>query len=436
MAHCGQCQAAAKSRPRDTGFQDPCFGTAKGREDPAKLRRMSGTPAMGSVLLAAAGRREAAPSGTMGSSLRRQPHRTSFIRVAARSPHPPAQPHPTPLTPPTPPTPPPGRGSARPWTASSCAGREAAGAAGAACGRAAQRGGAAPAPCARPPSAQPQQGSIAALASADSDLLRLASPPAPHPPPRTRARRQRPVGPVRAGPGRRVAVPAVRRSGWAASSGRGRALRPRRHRQPCHGIYCAIRDRRSSVRRHHCGVSAEGSSRRRHAGSPQSNRGRYSRLHAAEARQPCNVRAAMPRTAHARYRRSAGRPNQGRRPASASAAAGRPGPRRPGGASSCACREATGAAGGRVAGAGAGAGRLDVVPDRGEGLLDVCLRAAPRRLADHAISPCRKLRALSPARGLSPALGLSQGEIHKPGHVVSLSKFNKIRVKGTHLGMY
>ena len=70
------------------------------------------------------------------------------------------------------------------------------------------------------------------------------------------------------------------------------------------------------------------------------------------------------------------------------------------------------------------------MPDRGEGLLDVCLRAAPRRLADHAISPCRKLRALS------PALGLSQGEIHKPGHVVSLSKFNKIRVKGTHLGMY
>ena len=250
-------------------------------------------------MLAAAGRREAAPSGTMGSSLRRQPHRTSFIPVAARSPHPPAQPHPPPPTPPTPPTPPPGRGSARPWTASSCAGREAAGAAGAACGRAAQRGGAAPAPCARPPSAQPQQGSIAALASADSDLLRLASPPAPHPPPRTRVRRQRPVGPVRAGPGRRVAVPAVRRSGWAASSGRGRALRPRRHRQPCHGIYCAIRDRRSSVRRHHCGVSAEGSSRRRHAGSPQSNRGRYSRLHAAEARQPCNVRAAMPRTAHA-----------------------------------------------------------------------------------------------------------------------------------------
>ena len=142
------------------------------------------------------------------------------------------------------------------------------------------------------------------------------------------------------------------------------------------------------------------------------------------------------RALHTRYRRSAGRPNQGRRPASASAAAGRPGPRRPGGASSCACREATGAAGGRVAGAGAGAGRLDVVPDRGEGLLDVCLRAAPRRLADHAISPCRKLRALSPARGLSPALGLSQGEIHKPGHVVSLSKFNKIRVKGTHLGMY
>ncbi len=54
-------------------LEGPCIGTAKGLEDPAKLWRTSGTPAMGAALLAAVAGLKAAPLGTMGSSLR-QPH--------------------------------------------------------------------------------------------------------------------------------------------------------------------------------------------------------------------------------------------------------------------------------------------------------------------------------------------------------------------------
>jgi hypothetical protein len=88
----------AKLRPEHPfTLEGPCIGTAKGLEDPAKLRQMSGTPAMGAALLAAAGRREAAPSGTMGFSLRRQPHhdRTSFL--APPHPTPPYPSHPSPI---------------------------------------------------------------------------------------------------------------------------------------------------------------------------------------------------------------------------------------------------------------------------------------------------------------------------------------------------
>jgi len=103
-------------------------------------------------------------------------------------------------------------------------------------GRAAQRGGAAPAvpgpaPCTRLLSAQSRSRRHSKAPSPRRPLqtrtFRTSPPaPVPHPPLRTRARRRRPIGPVRTGPGLRAAVPAVRRSGWAASVWRGRALRP------------------------------------------------------------------------------------------------------------------------------------------------------------------------------------------------------------------
>ena len=64
----------AKLRPEHLfTLEGHCIGTTKGLEDPAKLRRMSGTPAMGAALLAAAGRREAEPLDTISCSLRQHP---------------------------------------------------------------------------------------------------------------------------------------------------------------------------------------------------------------------------------------------------------------------------------------------------------------------------------------------------------------------------
>jgi len=202
-------------------LEGPCIGTAKGQEDPARLWQMSGTPAMGAAF------------------------------------------------PPTPPTPPPtARGSeqlCRPrggW------------AAGAAGGRAAQRGGAAPAPgtlraaaiCAVSQQTA-QQGSIATPASADSDLPRLAPRPCATPaaPDQGATAATDWPGPHRPGAagscaGREAERVARKRRVRACTSAR-------RHWQQCHEcIYCAIRDHRCSVRRHHGSVSAEGSSQRLHAG--------------------------------------------------------------------------------------------------------------------------------------------------------------------------
>jgi hypothetical protein len=402
--------------------------------------------------------------------------------------------------------------SPRPGAVSSCAGREEAGLLGL---QAAElRSAAAPrrhrAPCARPPSAQSRSRRHSKAPSPRQPLQTRtfrASPRAPvqHQPHRTRARRRRPIGPVSTGPGLRAAVPAVRQSGWPASVGCGRALRPGDTGSSVTSVFIVQSETTVAASG---GITAASAPRDRVSDcTPGSHKAIGGDSRGCMPLPHGNVRAAMLRTAHARYRRTA---TCGRRCCAlhTSAIAAAPAPARPnqgsrerisGGRSARSaqalgseqlCRprngEAAWAAGGRAAGARGGevrrsalalrprpispgapaltwrarplspgapaltwharplsprapaltwrprplspGGRVRSHPARPlslggrarshpGGLLDGFLRAAPRRLAGHAISLRLELRAM-------------------PDHVVSLASFNKILVTGTYLCIY
>ena len=201
-------------------LEGPCIGTAKGQEDPARLWQMSGTPAMGAAFPPTPpthppgpGQRAAVPAARrLGCWGCRRPSCAARRRRAGTG-HPARGRHLRSLA---------ADGTARLHRrAGLCR-----------LGPSAPR----PRPCATP--AAPDQGATAA-----TDW------PGQHRP-----------GAAGSCAGREAERVASKRRVRACASAR-------RHWQQCHEcIYCAIRDHRCSVRRHHGGVSAEGSSRRRHAG--------------------------------------------------------------------------------------------------------------------------------------------------------------------------
>jgi hypothetical protein len=338
--------------------------------------------------------------------------------------------------------------SPRPGAASSCAGREEAGLLGL---QAAElRSAAAPrrhrAPCARPPSAQSRSRRHSKAPSPRQPLQTRtfrASPRAPvqHQPHRTRARRRRPIGPVRTGPGLRAAVPAVRRSGWPASVGCGRALRPGDTGSSVTSVFIVQSETTVAASG---GITAASAPRDRVSDCTQgSHKAIGGDTRGCMPLPHGNVRAAMLRTAHERYCRRAGpRPAEPGQPRAHQRRPVGPVSAGPGQRAAVPAAKRRGCVGCRRPSCGSAGGggktkcsglapapdltrrarsHLAAVPCTARshpgGLLDGFRLPAPRRPAGHAISLRLKLRAM-------------------PVHVVSLASFNKILVTGTYLCIY